>query len=51
MGKERISITIDAALVKQLKALAKSEERTFSNYINKVLIDHLENEKRKKQLE
>ena len=51
MGKERISITIDAALVKQLRTLAKSEERTFSNYINKVLKAYLEDEKRKKQPE
>lgn len=48
MGKERISITIDAAMVKQLRILAKSEERTFSNYINKVLKEQLDSEKRKK---
>ena len=35
--KERISITIDKDLLKKIKQLAKQDNRTLSNYIEKKL--------------
>ena len=37
--KERISITIDKDVLKKVKELAQKDNRTLSNYIEKVLKD------------
>ncbi len=39
--KEKVSITLDSDVVEKMKALAEEDERSFSQYINKVLKDYL----------
>ena len=40
--KEKISITIDSDIIKKTKELAEQDDRSLSQYINKVLKQHLE---------
>ena len=40
--KEKISITIDADLLKELREKAEADERSLSQYINLILRKHLE---------
>lgn len=40
--KEKISITLDADLLKKIKILAEKDERSLSQYINLILKKHLE---------
>jgi predicted DNA-binding protein len=40
---ERIGIRITKELKKKLEILAKKEHRSFSNYVELVLINHVEN--------
>jgi len=40
---ERIGIRITKELKRELERLAYSENRSFSNYIETLLIDHVEN--------
>lgn len=40
--KEKISITIDSDIVKKIKELAEKDERSFSQYINMVLKEHIQ---------
>ncbi len=39
--KEKVSITLDGDLVIKLKELAEEDDRSFSQYINLVLKDHI----------
>ncbi len=39
--KEKVSITLDNDIVEKIKALAEEDERSFSQYINKVLKEYL----------
>ena len=41
--KEKVSITLDSDIVEKIKTLAEEDERSFSQYINKVLKDFLKN--------
>lgn len=41
--KEKVSITLDEDVVEKIKMLAEEDERSFSQYINKVLKNHLKN--------
>lgn len=41
--KEKVSITLDSDIVEKIKSLAEEDERSFSQYINKVLKDYLKN--------
>ena len=43
--KEKISITIDADILKELREQAEADDRSLSQYINLVLKKHLESEK------
>lgn len=43
--KEKISITIDADLLKEIREKAEADDRSLSQYINLVLKKHLESEK------
>ena len=43
--KEKVSITLDTDIVKAIKDLAESDDRSFSQYINKILKEHLANQK------
>ena len=39
--KQKVSITLDAEVIEKLKMLAEKEDRSFSQYINLVLKEHL----------
>lgn len=39
--KEKVSITLDNDIVEKIKKLAEEDERSFSQYINKILKDYL----------
>ena len=39
--KEKVSITLDAEIIEQIKELAENDDRSFSQYINIILKDHL----------
>lgn len=41
--KEKVSITLDSDIVEKIKYLAEEDERSFSQYINKVLKEYLKN--------
>lgn len=41
--KIKISITIDSDIIETLKILAKSDDRSLSQYINIILIDYIKN--------
>ena len=43
--KEKISITIDADLLTEIREKAEADDRSLSQYINLVLKKHLESEK------
>lgn len=56
--KEKVSITLDGDLVEQVKELAEETDRSFSQYINRVLRGHVKRveerklkEKQKKEQE
>ncbi|MBR3554180.1 MAG: ribbon-helix-helix protein, CopG family [Clostridia bacterium] len=38
--KEKVSITLDEDLVTRIRELAEQDDRSFSQYINKVLKEH-----------
>lgn len=39
--KSKVSITLDEDVIEKIKQLAESDDRSFSQYINMVLKDHL----------
>ena len=39
--KEKISITVDTDIVTKIKELAEADDRSFSQYINMVLKEHI----------
>ena len=39
--KEKVSITLDSDLIKEIKDLAEKDDRSFSQYINMVLKEHI----------
>ena len=39
--KQKVSITLDSDVIEKLKALAEDCDRSFSQYINLVLKEHL----------
>lgn len=41
--KEKISITVDSDIVQKIKKLAEEDDRSFSQYINMVLKEHIQN--------
>ena len=42
--KERVSITLDNDVVTQIKQLAEADDRSFSQFINKILREYLRQE-------
>ena len=44
--KEKVSITLDSDIVAKIRELADEDDRSFSQYINKVLKDYV-NQKEK----
>ena len=41
--KTNVSITLDNNLVDQLKKFAEDDDRSFSQYVNRILKQHVEN--------
>ena len=41
--KQKVSVTLDEDIVKRVKNLAEEEQRSFSQYVNLVLTEHLKN--------
>ncbi len=39
--KNKVSITLDANIVESIKQLAEKDDRSFSQYINMVLREHI----------
>ena len=39
--KEKVSITLDEDFVQKIRELAENDERSFSQYINMVLKNHI----------
>ena len=39
--KNKVSITLDEDIIKQIKELAENDDRSFSKYINMVLKNHI----------
>lgn len=44
--KNKVSITLDADIIEQIKILAERDNRSFSQYINMILKEHLEHQKK-----
>lgn len=40
--KEKVSITLDNDVIDKIKELAEADDRSFSQYINLVLKDHIQ---------
>ena len=41
--KEKVSITLDEDIIKNVKKLAEEDDRSFSQFINKILKEYLNN--------
>lgn len=39
--KEKVSITLDSDIVKEIRELAEKDDRSFSQFINKVLKEYV----------
>ena len=46
--KEKVSITLDSDIVKEIKDMAEKDDRSFSQYINKVLKEYVNSKKNNK---
>lgn len=44
--KEKVSITLDADIVKIIKEKAEMDDRSFSQFINKILKEYLHTDKK-----
>lgn len=47
--KNKVSLTLDDDIVTEIKRLAEEDDRSFSQYINKILKEHLRNQKENKE--
>ena len=45
--KQKVSITLDEDIIKEVKILAEDSDRSFSQYINLILKQHLNKQKQK----
>ena len=41
--KSKVSVTLDADIIAQIKSIAENDDRSFSQYINLILKKHIEN--------
>ena len=39
--KDKVSITLDSDIVKTIKEMAEKDDRSFSQYINKILKEYI----------
>ena len=47
--KVKVSITLDGDIIEKIKELAEDDDRSFSQYINHVLKNHLEKTEKNKE--
>jgi Ribbon-helix-helix protein, copG family. len=47
--KAKVSITLDADIIEQIKSIAEEDDRSFSQYVNLILRKHIENMQGEKQ--
>ena len=47
--KSKVSITLDAEIIEAIKILSEKDDRSFSQYINLILKEHLKNSSLKLQ--
>lgn len=47
--KSNVSITLDSDVIEKVKALAEYDDRSFSQYINRILKDHIKAKSEKKK--
>ena len=40
--KKKVSITLDEDIINRIKSIAENDDRSFSQYVNLVLREHLE---------
>ena len=40
--KENVSVSLDSEVIRKIRILADEDERNFSQYINKVLKEHIQ---------
>lgn len=45
--KSKVSITLDSDLIEKIRQLAEQDDRSFSQYINMILKEHLKNSEHK----
>lgn len=45
--KSKVSITLDAEIIDEIKTLAEQDDRSFSQYVNLVLREYLRKNKEK----
>lgn len=50
MAIKKIMLSIDEDVVKELDQLAKSDDRSRNNYVNRIISDHLQSEDKTKEL-
>lgn len=43
--KEKVSITLDSNIVKEIKEMAEKDDRSFSQFINLILKDYISKNK------
>ena len=43
--KEKVSITLDSNIVKEIKQMAEKDDRSFSQFINLILKDYISKNK------
>ena len=48
--KKKVSITLDEDIILNIKAASEYDDRSFSQYVNLVLREHLENEQIKNKI-
>lgn len=44
--KEKVSITLDSDIVQKIKNMAEADDRSFSQYINMALKEHIQSKER-----
>ena len=47
--KEKVSITLDTEIVDVIRRLSEEDQRSFSQYINRVLKKHIEQKNKEKE--
>lgn len=45
--KEKVSITLDSDIVKEIREMAEADDRSFSQFINKVLKEYVNDKNNK----